>query len=70
MNNLISIVAYQQEWPLEFRHIGLPLREALGERAVRIDHIGSTAVPGLAAKDVIDRPVSVKLTKRYVVPYN
>ena len=35
------------------------LREVLGPAAVRIDHIGSTAVPGLAAKNVIDIQVSV-----------
>lgn len=59
MNNLIRIVAYTPQWSLEFQRIGLPLREALGERAVRIDHIGSTAVAGLAAKDVIDIQVTV-----------
>jgi GrpB-like predicted nucleotidyltransferase (UPF0157 family) len=57
--NLIMIVPYDSQWPLEFHRIGLPLREALGERAVRIDHIGSTAIPGLAAKDVIDVQVTV-----------
>ncbi len=36
------------------------LRRELGERAVRIDHIGSTAVPGLAAKDVIDVQITVE----------
>jgi GrpB-like predicted nucleotidyltransferase (UPF0157 family) len=35
------------------------LREALGPAAVRIEHIGSTAIPGMAAKDVIDLQVSV-----------
>lgn len=53
------IVPYDPQWPLEFRRIGLPLREALRDLAVRIDHIGSTAVPGLAAKDVIDVQVTV-----------
>jgi GrpB-like predicted nucleotidyltransferase (UPF0157 family) len=35
------------------------LRAALGEVALRIDHIGSTAVPGLAAKPIIDIQISV-----------
>ena len=51
---MIEIVSYQEDWPIEFRQIALTLRQALGELAIRIDHIGSTAVPGLAAKDVID----------------
>lgn len=52
------IVPYNPAWPDEFNRIGLRLRQALGERALRIDHIGSTAVPGLAAKDVIDVQVT------------
>ncbi len=59
MINLITIVPYQPEWPAEFRRIAAPLREALGPLALRIDHIGSTSVPGLAAKDVIDLQVTV-----------
>ena len=42
-----------------FAIIGAPLREALRALALRIDHIGSTSVPGLAAKDVIDIQVTV-----------
>lgn len=43
----------------DFRAIGGRLRELLGPGALRIDHIGSTAVDGLAAKDIIDVQVSV-----------
>jgi len=59
VKNIIQIVPYDQRWPEEFRRIGMPLRAALGDLALRIDHIGSTAVPGLAAKDVIDVQVTV-----------
>ncbi|HEU0164824.1 MAG TPA: GrpB family protein [Thermomicrobiales bacterium] len=55
----IEIVRYDETWPDQFREIAVPLRSALGEIAVRIDHIGSTSVPGLAAKDVIDVQVTV-----------
>ncbi|HZC07903.1 MAG TPA: GrpB family protein [Ktedonobacterales bacterium] len=55
----IEIRPYDARWPQEFRAIALPLREALGDLALRIDHIGSTSVPGLAAKDVIDLQVTV-----------
>lgn len=54
----IEIVPYNPEWPAEFRRVAVPLRAALGDLALRIDHIGSTAVPGLAAKDVIDVQVT------------
>jgi GrpB-like predicted nucleotidyltransferase (UPF0157 family) len=59
MTNSIVIKPYDERWPAEFDRIGTSLREALGELALRIDHIGSTAVPGLAAKDVIDVQVTV-----------
>lgn len=50
---------YSEEWPEQFARTAAELREALGDLAVRIDHIGSTAVPGLAAKPIIDLQVSV-----------
>lgn len=56
---MITIVPYQESWPAEFRTIAGALRQALGSLAVRIDHIGSTSVPGLAAKDVIDVQITV-----------
>jgi len=56
----ILVVAYDPEWPARFRTIGLRLREVLGPTARRIDHVGSTAVPGLDAKPVIDVQVSVE----------
>lgn len=58
--NPIAIVDYRPEWAEEFEAIARPLHEALGELALRIDHIGSTAVPGLAAKDIIDVQVTVR----------
>lgn len=59
MTNRIVIVPYDARWPEEFRRIGGGLREAMGGLALRIDHIGSTAVPKLAAKDVIDVQITV-----------
>ncbi len=55
---MIEIVPYDPRWPEEFRRVGAPLRAALGDLAPRIDHIGSTAVPGLAAKDIVDVQVT------------
>src|ERR671931_2926650 len=53
------IEPYSERWPHDFARIARSLRSVLGERALRIDHIGSTAVPGLAAKDTIDVQVTV-----------
>jgi GrpB-like predicted nucleotidyltransferase (UPF0157 family) len=56
---VIEIVEYQERWPLEFAALVAELRAALGDLALRVDHIGSTSVPGLAAKDRIDVQVTV-----------
>lgn len=56
---MVEIIPYQPGWVNDFRAIAADLRRTLGSLALRIDHIGSTAVPGLAAKDVIDLQVTV-----------
>jgi GrpB-like predicted nucleotidyltransferase (UPF0157 family) len=56
---LEPVVPYDPSWPAQFTALGGRLRALLGEAAKRIDHIGSTAVPGLVAKDVIDVQVTV-----------
>lgn len=55
----ILIEAYQPRWPDEFAALAQRLRDLVGGAALRIDHIGSTAVPGLGAKDVIDVQITV-----------
>ncbi len=50
----ILIVDYDPEWPARFEREAVRIRAVLGDRALQIDHIGSTAVPGLAAKPIID----------------
>lgn len=55
----ITIVEHQAIWSAEFEVIAAQLRETLGSSALRIDHIGSTAVPTLASKDIIDIQVTV-----------
>lgn len=55
----IEIRPYDPDWPREFERERERLQGALGARARRIDHHGSTAVPGLAAKPVIDIQISV-----------
>src|SRR5437588_6164404 len=55
----IRVVPYDPAWPDMFARQAAELRGALGAVALRIDHIGSTAIPQLAAKPVIDVQVSV-----------
>lgn len=55
----VVIAPYSERWPGDFARLGRRLRAVLGDRALRIDHIGSTAVPGLDAKDRIDVQVVV-----------
>lgn len=50
----IEVVDYDPAWPLWFEQERDRLRQVLGQQAVSIDHIGSTAVPGLAAKPILD----------------
>lgn len=54
------LVEYDPTWPRQAERLAARLALAAGERALAIDHIGSTSVPGLAAKDVIDLQVSVR----------
>jgi GrpB-like predicted nucleotidyltransferase (UPF0157 family) len=50
----IIIVDYDSRWPQEFERLRDRALGAVGEIAIAIEHVGSTAVPGLAAKPVID----------------
>jgi dephospho-CoA kinase len=55
-----GLVRYDPSWPDEARRIIARLQTACGAMALRVDHIGSTAVPGMDAKDVIDIQVTVE----------
>jgi GrpB-like predicted nucleotidyltransferase (UPF0157 family) len=55
----LKIVPYDCRWPAAFEQEAIRLRQALGSVALRIDHNGSTSIPGLAAKPIIDIQVSV-----------
>jgi GrpB-like predicted nucleotidyltransferase (UPF0157 family) len=67
----LEIVPYDSRWPSAFAAERERLAAALGPLALRIQHHGSTSVPGLAAKPVIDIQVSVAELhplERYAVP--
>jgi GrpB-like predicted nucleotidyltransferase (UPF0157 family) len=57
--DLIIVVDSDPTWPALFADQAATLRRALGPVAMRIDHIGSTSVVGLAAKPIIDVQISV-----------
>jgi GrpB-like predicted nucleotidyltransferase (UPF0157 family) len=54
MPNPIIVVDYDPTWPELFELLRAPVARALGSLAAAIEHVGSTAVPGLAAKPVVD----------------
>jgi GrpB-like predicted nucleotidyltransferase (UPF0157 family) len=56
---MIVIGPYQDAWPAQFAVLAKELRDAAGGKLLAIHHIGSTAVPGLAAKDIIDIQLTV-----------
>jgi GrpB-like predicted nucleotidyltransferase (UPF0157 family) len=55
----VEIVTYDPDWPRRFDAFAIGIRDALGERALAVEHVGSTSVPGLAAKDIIDIDLTV-----------
>jgi GrpB-like predicted nucleotidyltransferase (UPF0157 family) len=52
-------VPYASHWPARFSEASLGIRDAVGSLAMAIEHVGSTAVPGLAGKPVLDIAIAV-----------
>src|SRR6266700_6071633 len=50
----ITLVEYDPTWPKIFVREATRIKAALGERAITVEHVGSTSVPGLVAKPIID----------------
>jgi len=59
MEPRIEVVDYDPSWPLAFAELKRVIAAALGELALRIEHVGSTAVLGLAAKPIIDMDIVI-----------
>ncbi|WEG18769.1 GrpB family protein [Alkalihalophilus pseudofirmus] len=55
----VEVVPYQKEWPDAFYRERENIQQILGEQCIRVSHIGSTAIPEMAAKPVIDILVEV-----------
>ena len=56
----VIVLPYDEAWEQDFIKIQKELQDALGELALRIEHVGSTAVHGLSAKPVIDIDVVIR----------
>jgi GrpB-like predicted nucleotidyltransferase (UPF0157 family) len=50
----IQVADYDTDWPRRFQREADRIRAVLGDRVVQLEHVGSTSVPGLAAKPIID----------------
>jgi GrpB-like predicted nucleotidyltransferase (UPF0157 family) len=59
LNGTIRIVPYDPEWPAKYAQLELRIRRALGAKVLMIEHVGSTSVPNLAAKPIIDIVLAV-----------
>ena len=56
----VVVLPYDEAWKDDFLKIETELKDALGDLAMRIEHVGSTSVPGLSAKPIIDIDVVIK----------
>jgi GrpB-like predicted nucleotidyltransferase (UPF0157 family) len=54
LNNTIHLAPYDPAWPSLFARLERRIEEALGDGLLLLEHVGSTAVPGLSAKPIID----------------
>lgn len=59
-NATIHLEEYDPRWPELFKREAKRIRSALGDKVLRLEHVGSTSVPGLCAKPVIDILLVVK----------
>lgn len=60
----VEVVDYDPQWPVTFGRLKSVLEGRLGGLAQRIEHVGSTSVPGLAAKPIIDLDIIIELYER------
>jgi len=56
---VVTIEPYDEAWPARFEALAADIRAALGDVALDLEHVGSTSVPGLAAKNIIDMDLTV-----------
>jgi GrpB-like predicted nucleotidyltransferase (UPF0157 family) len=59
LNGPVRLVAYDSAWPELYAREAARIRHALGDRALLVEHVGSTSVPGLTAKPIVDIVLAV-----------
>jgi GrpB-like predicted nucleotidyltransferase (UPF0157 family) len=59
LNSTIYLAPYDPAWPSLFARLAKHIYEALGDRLLLLEHVGSTSVPGLSAKPIIDMVLAV-----------
>jgi GrpB-like predicted nucleotidyltransferase (UPF0157 family) len=67
----VEIFDYDEEWPSKFLEEKTKIMDAIGDTVVEVEHVGSTAVPGLCAKPIIDIIVGIRKlidAKNCIVP--
>lgn len=67
MGATVVLAEYDPRWPERYQHERERILHAIGEYVVAIEHIGSTAVPGLGAKPIIDIMVAVRSLARDIL---
>jgi GrpB-like predicted nucleotidyltransferase (UPF0157 family) len=55
----VEVIPYQTSWPVEYVVHVEQLRPKIQDQVARIDHVGSTSIPGMVAKDIIDIQIAV-----------
>ncbi len=59
LNSTIYLAPYDPAWPSIFTRLKKQIEEALGDNVLLLEHVGSTSVPGLSAKPIIDMVMAV-----------
>lgn len=59
LNGPIHLALYDPEWPAQYLMLANQIHDALGDKVLLLEHVGSTAVPGLSAKPIIDMVMAV-----------
>ncbi len=60
MMRLVEVVPHDRSWRIQFAHESIAIAHTLGKNTIAVHHIGSTAIPGIYAKPIVDFLVEVR----------